>query len=374
MDIGDPLPMPPESGKVDAVPVAADAHGSDKDSSSLGLSQVLAKILQQLSISAWVPAAMLVGNGAVLLQLHADANYDIAGAVKELAGKPLGTLIILAFALVLATVVTQAFEFEVIRFLEGYFDSANSLIQAVMAWRIRRHEGKLDGLERMLGVANANARKQAVERMKRYSGYDPELLAYLAESPPKDSKDFDQALARKAAALNWEPHAPAAARYRIDSTKARLASYPIKNRLLPTRLGNVLRAAEETIELGEYENLEGYVVRHYDQLPAALQSQHKDYRTRLDMYCSLTLVCSVLAAISVATLHNISPIWGMVIAVVAYGLMGCLSYQAAIASARSYGLILREIPQYLARHEVLGETGQSSALTRLLALLHRNAV
>ena len=96
--------MPSVSGKVDDAPTAAETHGADKDSSSPGLSQVLAKILQQLSISAWVPAAMLVGNGAVLLQLHANANYNIAEAVKELAGKPLGTIIILAFALILATV------------------------------------------------------------------------------------------------------------------------------------------------------------------------------------------------------------------------------------------------------------------------------
>jgi hypothetical protein len=63
---------------------------------------------------------MLVGNVAVLLQLRVDGSYNIAGAVKELAGKPLGTIIILAFALILATVVTQAFEFEVIRFLGAY--------------------------------------------------------------------------------------------------------------------------------------------------------------------------------------------------------------------------------------------------------------
>lgn len=373
MDMGDPLPMSPESGKVDAAPVGADTRGADKDSGSLGLSQVLGKILQQLSISAWVPAAMLVGNGAVLLQLHADANYNIAGAVKELAGKPLGTIIVLAFALILATVVTQAFEFEVIRFLEGYFDSANGLIQAVMAWRIRCHAGKRDKLEHMLEAANTNARKQAVERMKKYR-YDPEVLAYLAESPSRDSKDFNAALARKAEAINWKLHAPPATRYRIDSTNARLASYPAKNRILPTRLGNVLRATEDTIELEEDENLEGYVVRHFDQLPAALQSQHKDYRTRLDMYCCMTLAFSILSAISIAALNNIMPLWGMAIAVVVYVLMACLSYQAAIASARSYSLILREIPQYLARQQALGETGESSALTRLLALLHRNAV
>lgn len=373
LDIGDPLTVPSEPADADAASTA-EARGSDKGSGSPGLSQVLGKVLQQLSVSAWVPAAMIVANVAVLLQLRADGSYNIARAVKELAGKPLGTIIILAFALILATVVTQAFEFEVIRFLEGYFDSANSFVQAVIATRIRRHESKQHRLESKLRDANRKACQEAVARMRGYRGYDPKVLDYLSQPPPKDSKEFDSEIARKAEATDWKRHAPPAELYRIDSTAARLGSYPDKSRLLPTRLGNVLRAAEDKIDLGEYENLEGYVVRYYDQLSPTLQSQHRDYRTRLDMYCSLALVFSMLVVISAVTLYAISPLWGTAVAVAAYALMACLSYQAAIASARSYGLILQEIPQYLARQDAPSETSESSALGRLLALLHRNAM
>jgi hypothetical protein len=371
--IGDPLTVPSEPADADAKPTA-EARGSDKGSGSPGLSQVLGKVLQQLSISAWVPAAMLVGNVAVLLQLRADGSYNIAKAVKDLAGKPLGTIIILAFALILATVVTQAFEFEAIRFLEGYFDSANGIIQAIIATRIRRHEGKRERLDSKLRDANRQACQEAVARMRGFRGYDPKVLDYLSQPPPKDSKEFDSEVARKADATNWKRHSSPAELYRIDSTAARLGSYPDKSRLLPTRLGNVLRVAEDKIDLGEYENLEGYVVRYYDQLPPTLQSQHRDYRTRLDMYCSLALVFFMLVALSAITLYAVSPLWGMAVAVGAYALMACLSYQAAIASARSYGLILQEIPQYLARQDAPTEAGESSALARLLALLHRNAM
>jgi hypothetical protein len=210
--------------------------------------------------------------------------------------------------------------------------------------------------------------------MRGYRGYDPKVLDYLSQPPPKDSKEFDSEVARKAEATDWKRHAPPAELYRIDSMAARIGSYPDKSRLLPTRLGNVLRAAEDQIDLGEYENLEGYVIRYHDQLSPTLQSQHRDYRTRLDMYCSLALIFSMLAAISTVTLYTINPLWGTAVAVVAYALMACLSYQAAIASARIYGLILQEIPQYLARQDAPGETDESSALGRLLALLHRNAM
>lgn len=59
----------------------------------------------------------------------------------------------------------------------------------------------------------------------------------------------------------------------------------------------------------------------------------------------------MLAAISVAALYDVIPLWGMAIAVAIYALMASLSYEAAIASARGFGLILREIHQYLARQE-----------------------
>ena len=325
--------------------------------------------MQQLSVSAWVPAAMLVGNVAVLLQLHSDKSYDVSRAVKELSGKPLGTLIILAFALVLATVVTQAFEFELIRFFEGYFDSANPVVQAIMAVRIRRYAGKLDRLDDRLRDANKRARRGVAAEMHQL---DDQVLRYLVDPPPKSSVDWDSAPAQAARDLDWKSFARAADLYRIDSALAVRSHYPDKRRLLPTRLGNVLRATEDKIFRQDGENIEGYVIRYHDQLPVTLQSQHKEYRTRLDMYCSLTLVFSMLTAVSLAVLGSIHPAWGIAIAAAAYLLMAWLSYEAAIKSARSYGLIIREIDQYLARQKKEDSNkGETSPLGRFLAGLHR---
>ena len=316
---------------------------------------------------------MLVGNVALLLQLRSDNSYNIAHAVKELASKPLGTVIILTFALILATAVTQAFEFEVIRFLEGYYDSPNSLVQAVMGARIRRHEGKQRRLERKLEEANKEALLPAVEQMRKLD-YDPEVLDYLAGDSAAHNGNPDDEVAMEANDTEWKPHASASALYRIDSTVARLRCYPETSRILPTRLGNVLRAAEDNIELEEGENLEGYVIRYHEQLSPALQSQHKDYRTRLDMYCCLVLVFAILVVTSIAALVRVNPLWGMGIAAVIYSSMAYISYEAAIATARSYGLILQEIPQYLARQSESAEMGEPSTLEKLLALLHRNAM
>ncbi|MEV7094098.1 hypothetical protein AB0M80_14815 [Amycolatopsis sp. NPDC051045] len=86
-----------------------------------GLSQFIGKVLDQLSLSAWMPAAMLVGCGAVLLQLRSQGNFDLGAAVVGLTAKPLGILVVLLFALVLAALISQAFSFSAIRFFEGYW-------------------------------------------------------------------------------------------------------------------------------------------------------------------------------------------------------------------------------------------------------------
>lgn len=373
--VGDPLGMSSEPANPDTK--SSQAHGSNKYSGSPGLSQVLGTVLQQLSVSAWVPSAMLVGNIAVLLQLRADGSYNVANAVKILAGKPLGMVIILTFSLILATAITQAFEFEVIRFLEGYFDSSNSLVQAVMAARIRRHESKLRSLVCKLENAKTKAIQTAIPQMRKFPAYDPQVLDFLADSSTENNKSSNDGVSKKAGEITeaeWRLHASASALYKVDSTIARLKSYPDERRLLPTQLGNVLRAGEDSIELDEGENIEGYVIRHYDELSPALKSQHDDYRTRLDMYCCLVLVFSMLSIFSFVTLFCVNPLWGIFIAAVVYSSMAYISYRAAIATARNYGLIIQEIPQYLARQNDSAETSEPSAFEKLLDLLHRNAV
>ena len=130
-----------------------------------------------------------------------------------------------------------------------------------MATRIKRHESKQRTLERKLENAKKKAIKTAVEHMRKFpDGYDPEVLAALAGDSigsQGNSIDVVPSGVEEIEEAEWRLHASASTLYKIDSILARLKSYPDERRLLPTRLGNVLRAAEDNIDLDEGENIEG---------------------------------------------------------------------------------------------------------------------
>jgi hypothetical protein len=74
-----------------------------------GVSAFIAGVLDQLSLSAWLPAGLLTAGIAVLLQFRSSGSVDVLKAVMELTSDPVRVLVIMVPLLVLATVVTQAF-------------------------------------------------------------------------------------------------------------------------------------------------------------------------------------------------------------------------------------------------------------------------
>lgn len=346
-----------------------------------GISQVLGRVFEQLSLTSWFPAAVLVGNGAVLVQMRANRSLSLGSAIVELTAQPLGILVVLLFALIIATVVTQAFEYEMIQLLEGY-DWARGPGRYLMAARIRRHAAKRAKLEHKLDRLAKAAFEQARRTMANRN-YDPRVLEALACMVyRKPTNHLDPDVLARARATKWRQHLPAEVGYRLDELRNRLKYYPEVSRLLPTRLGNHMRAAEDRLELGKDENLAGYVIRHHDRLPAAIRQEHDTYRARLEMYCSLVLVFVILAAGSVAALHGIASVPAQLAVVSGYLTASWVAYQAAIASAKGWGDAVNEIDRLIKQERAAREQieqrvdpkGTSPAPSRLRSLFHRNAV
>ena len=134
------------------------AHLAETDRSAETLSQFLSRVLDQLSLAAWLPAGALVLTISFLVQLAAATGRvdragrapsvveALQGALDSLSNTSLGGGALLLGAVIVVTMITQAFSFETIRTFEGYWGPGKSR-EFLADVRCRRHEGRLVRLE-----------------------------------------------------------------------------------------------------------------------------------------------------------------------------------------------------------------------------------
>jgi hypothetical protein len=312
-----------------------------------GLSQFLGKVLDQLSLTAWMPAGMLVGVSALLLKLHGQQHFNVSAAVSSLASNALGTSVVLLVAVILAAVVTQAFSFGTIRFFEGYW-GAGRLARALLRWRSGAWSRRRGRLEKRIERQRSAAFGDACDQMRGLKDPIPEpwieVLTDDFEGREGDSRrGYSPDVVANARQLNWETFAVPASLHALDRAERRFKEFPANHRLLPTYLGNVLRANEDQLGSDGYE-IEGLVMRHYESIPSRLMAQHDQFRGRLDMYCTLVPVFIFLALAAFGLLAREDDHFVVAACTAAAFLaMAWASYRAAIASARGYAVALATI-------------------------------
>jgi len=314
------------------------------------LSQFVAKVLDQLSLSAWLPSAALVLSLAFVVNLNASKGA-FGKAVSAFRDFGLTGTFFLVASVVVLTTVTQAFEFEAIRLLEGYW-GPNCIAEGladVCCWHQRRFRDRLS--RRRQGQ-----RVEAFEKASTALRIDKFERSRDGLQPVATERDLEVISARllrlditttreereSARSVPWEEYAPGRLIRRAENIGERLKEFPGGNRLLPTRLGNVLRASEDAAFPTSTAPLDGAVQRIFHTLPLTLQSEHDQHRTRLNLYCSMVVVTGVVTAVSAVRLWRLR--WPYVPGTVFVGVTTLwLFYRAAIASARAYGTVLRSI-------------------------------
>ncbi len=321
----------------DAEPGSKTAEKEQKPPESL--SQFIGKVLDQLSLSAWMPATMLVGCGAVLLQLRSQGNFNVGAAVVALTAKPLGILVVLAFAVVMATLVSQAFSFSAIRFFEGYWKGPLvwlGLYRLMVRRKAKKRANLADRLEEQTKRAFRIARPRLLEHHIARSVIDAaEDAAY--------SRPLTARREQLAAESRWQEWLPPDVAGRLVRIEQAQHDYPPPHLVLPTKLGNVLRATEYEITEGAGDP-QDLVLRRGDTIPSRLRLHHDQFRTRLDMYCTLILVHLALAGLSLALLGPAGqPVGGTAVTTTTFLILAVASYSAAIASARGYCTTLKVI-------------------------------
>ena len=130
----------------------------------------------------------------------------------------------------------------------------------------------------------------------------------------------------------------------IEHLRVAEEAYPLKRqRILPTKLGNLIRATEDQLQNTE-DDVQGFALRRYAAAPPLVQAEHNKFRSRLDMYCTLVFVSSALLVLTpLILLKSDIGIDAIVIIGVCFGALSAASYLAAIASARGYCSALKEM-------------------------------
>lgn len=312
-----------------------------------GLSEFGARVLGQLALSAWLPAALLTSVGIVVVQFAAQGAIDLGLAIDDLMRDKWTVVLLAVPVLVMATLVTQAFSFESIRALEGYWHrrglatwARRILIshqsrrkRSIRTERLRRsHEAFLDSRAAWLDRGFSAPLVNALERASR------------DEDPLDTTECINETDLAKLQHLNWRTRCSPVEMAEIYYLSKAEEEYPAEHRLLPTRLGNIMRATEDRLT-GASDDVEGYALRRREHASPRVQLQHDQFRTRLDMYCTLFFVSLLLALFTLVVLG----VWvaypsGWALTDVAWtiglaaalGALAWASYLASIASARGY--------------------------------------
>ncbi len=323
-----------------------------------GLSPFSARILDQLSLTAWLPAALVIANGYLVVGMYMVRENNgnkptvnnMKDAVSALDSKPIGVIVAVLFGVVLLTLVTQSLEFAAIRLLEGYW--GGSVLVALPTWigvkmqmlalaLIDRRTSKLQhrafaaSVDEIVEEIEEPRLAEAVRRIGlREPTANLDQDSHRPELLDDAQRYFDQA--------DWLPLAPANLRHRVNSLYIKRDSYPDdESRMMPTRLGNALRRFETRLQ-GNVEGgeMRGYLYERVDAIGQGLLRRHRQYRNRLDLYAVMTLVCVSLALFNAVLMPAVLPRDLVVGVVVTFVALAFVNYRGAISAAMDYGPIL----------------------------------
>jgi hypothetical protein len=305
------------------------------------LSAFVARVLNQLSLSAWLPGAFFVVSATLVAWFRANRGIALGGIGPYVEHNWVPILVLTLPALVITTLLTQAFSFEAIRSLEGY-------------WRRRGPASWLrtSFIKRQLRIKNSLTKRYRAALAESFLATRPRLLelrvdglvllaveADLTNAPRPKGLSKEQE--KRADNLPWLDHCRPWDSAKVLRLRRENDEFPSDSRIMPTRLGNILRVAEDGLR-NTGGDVEGFVMRNRGTVPQRILEHHDQFRTRLDMYCTLVIVAAALAAVSVPALWDLSPLDRIGVPV-AFLITSWASYSAALSSARGYSSVLMQI-------------------------------
>ncbi|MBK8462846.1 MAG: hypothetical protein IPL36_07410 [Nigerium sp.] len=224
--------------------IVAPASATANVPPSSDFSAVAGRILDQLSATAWLPAALIVsdlGIAAAYRLAQGSPTQRWESIADTLNAKPFGVILGVAFALVLATIVTQSLEFAAIRFLEGYWGSSG-LASVLTRLGISRERQRRRHLTRTGERLDREALSAVIPALRTQLKDKPELVAAIEWiHRGDDTSGFDSAVIEEALDFvndrEWLRIAPTHLVHRLNAIDDAAASFPSEDRMMPSRLG-----------------------------------------------------------------------------------------------------------------------------------------
>jgi hypothetical protein len=207
-------------------------------------------------------------------------------------GQFLSNLAYLSIAVIAIAFILYPFQIALIRFFEGY-------------WGDSRIARAISGIGREI-------------QWRRREALDVELKRSIASATQRDPQ------AASPQVSGGRPH----------GVRAQLGTYPDAARLLPTRLGNVLRAAED--RAGQRYALDTVIIwpRLYPHVTGPLAQALAETRDQLDGNVRLCVALLLATVVSAAMLLTDGP-WLLISAGTA--VLSWVAYRAAVSTALKYG-------------------------------------
>lgn len=236
-----------------------------------------------------VPSLFLIGYFWVLIEAGAPGHHPTFKAlVSAVSNMSAASFVALAVAVIVLALVFQPLQITILRLLEGYWPERGPL--AYVTSRAR----------------------------ERYRRQWTKLKAGTTVERTEDPEGIEQA---RRAAWRWRTRFP-----------------PLEDRVMPTALGNVLRAAED--RAGSVYGFDSVTAwpRLYPLLSERLIAVVNDRRDQLDIAARLAFVFAIAAAGSLALLIPNGGFW--LLLPIAMAGLAWVSYLGGIASAISYGEII----------------------------------
>jgi hypothetical protein len=298
-----------------------------------------ARIGRYFSVVSMVPSLFLVVWTTALVASDAWRSEPDPG----LLGRRLGDLgfASIAWLLLITTVVAlflHPLQLAMTRILEGYWGSSPLAVK-LLGVRIAHYRRKWRSLHRyereLLTIWKKQLKVLLVEQYLRKLLAGKTGLVHPANLSPDELERQE-----KTAFAGNRAHGLGGLQAALESIRHEKSRYPVIDRMMPTRLGNTLRQAEDSI--GRQYGLSA--IRAAPHLTLIMPELDRNYlndtRQQLDTSVRLCVVALLATVETVACLFTDG--WWLLIALIPY-FLAYIAYRATIAAADAYMAVFRTV-------------------------------